>query len=162
MGLKLHLPTQIDGVFQEPTDFKQQLNVVIFVDQNSLINWLNSDQREKHELQTIRDKFDYSLSSLTQPYMYQDEDQKIYLIQKVLDGNLIRALTLCILWYTQKINTGFDTIKGDFNNLPDYVVYHPATDGKLVVIEDNSRGESVYLQILNYGRDIYAAMLPIL
>lgn len=95
--------------------------------------------------------------------MYQDEDQKIYLIQKVLDGNLIRALTLGKLWYSQKINTGYDTIKADFpnNTLPDYVVYHPATDGKLVVIEDNSRGSSIYLQVLNYGRDIYAAMLPI-
>ena len=163
-GLKLPLPTLIDGVFQEPIDFKQQLNVIIFVDQNSLINWLNNDQRDKHELRTIRDKFDYSLSALTQPYMYQDEDKKIYLIQKVLDGNLIRALTLGKLWYTKKINTGYDTIKESFpnNKLPDYVVYHPATDGKLVVIEDNYRRSHVYLQVLNYGRDIYSAMLPIL
>ena len=168
-GLAIGAPTVINGIFEEASDFTPQSNVVIFVRDNDLLDWLQDKRKSKQQLFKIRTSLDGwgSLAFLNEPYMFQAEDGKIYLIQNVIEGNKIQALTVALEWYIHRINLGFrgiDQPRAIFRTEPPvHVIYGITESMKPVILVDSSRGKQDYLQLLTYpGSDKYAAMLPIL
>ena len=168
-GLTLKPPAVIDGVFEEAGDFTPQPNVVIFVREDDLLDWLQDKRKSKQQIFKIRTTLDGwgSLASLNEPYMFQAEDGKIYLIQNVIEGNKIQALSVALEWYSHRINLGFrgtTELRLIFRTEPPvHVIYGITESMKPVILVDSSRGEKNYLQLLTYpGSDKYAAMLPVL
>jgi hypothetical protein len=110
-----------------------------------------------------------------EPYIYQRSDNttigtsldpredKFYLVQNVAAGDKARAIAVSYRWFNEKINGGFYT-KPYTESLPVHVVYRISQGGGIVVDpeEDRRSGAELYLELLNYGNGMYAALLPIL
>jgi hypothetical protein len=155
----------IQGYFVEPTDFKQQRDVIVFIGETDLKSWLISVTQSFNETFGIRVKVDLDMSVMTEPYIYQSKDGRIYLIQNVVGADRRRALQLGKNWYDQHINTGYATPPGQ---LYAHLIYGIAPDGVLVPDDNQTQGSPLYINILRYqkgeagmeGR--YAAMLDLI
>ena len=64
-------------------------------------------------------------------------------------------------WYLKKINKGYKTLEYQ-GDVPVYVVYSISQGLSPVLTENNAGTSSQYLQILSYGSEQNAAMLPLL
>ena len=176
------VPTQIEGVLVDAEDFKYQHYVLLFTSENDINAWLKTINLPSYFNIAIKDKLDISYGSLEEAYLYMAPDGKLYMIQNVRDGTFERAINVALTWVQQKINLGSAGLP-HVGPLPVYVVYGISTSSTPVVLEDNSKKETVYLQLLRYGsvpvtlripkangeaeirtetRTIYAAMFPLL
>lgn len=168
-GTDINIPEYIDKYFETEHDFKQVLNNRIFMKDKDLTAWLIS----KKELQNynrhfnIRDKIDTKINNL-EPYLYQDEDGKIYMIQNVFTGDFQKAITTAYTWFQYKVNIGSDPIPE--NITPVHMVYGISSSGNLTPIIDNTNGSETFVRILLYESNTdkldsdkkYAAIFEIL
>lgn len=129
----------------------------------------NLKENVQSTLQT--DTFTY-----TQPYIYQRSgntiisssynpaEDKFYLIQNVVANDLRRAIQVALNWFNKKRNTGFNTEKYDPDTsiFPVHIVYRIFPGGGIIVEQNNTQGSENYLEILSYGGNLYAAMLPLM
>lgn len=137
-----------------------------------------SSSLQQRKIQNLKENVQTHLRSnaytYQEPYIFQKSgsgtigtsldtrQDKFYLIQNVTGGELRRAIQVAYTWYTEKINTGFSTQKYENDVFPVYIIYR-ISQGLSIMIENNqSRGHERYLEILNYGNNFYAAMLPLL
>jgi len=171
------LPTQIDGLFEDETDFVQQPNVSIFVNERDLRLYLKSISRPGYQSIVIKDRLDISLGLEEEPYLYiappipPATEGKIYLIQNVNGGDKLRAISVADTWARDKINLGPQAPFYE-GTPPPYIVYGISTAATPVILENAAIGAENYLQLLDYrsrkvseeleieGR--YSAMLPLL
>lgn len=171
------LPTQVDGLFEDETDFIQQPNIAIFVNERDLRLYLKSISRPGYNSIVIKDRLDISLGLEEEPYLYiappipPSTEGKIYLIQNVSAGDKLRAISVANTWASDRINLGLHAPLYE-GTLPPYVVYGISTAAAPVILENAAIGAENYLQLLDYrsrrvseergteGR--YAAMLPLL
>ena len=155
------LPTQIAGLYETEEDFTAQNYTAIFVGEDHMRSWLNSISRIDYNAILIRNKLDLSLGLIEEPYLYQDEDSRIYLIQNVISGQFERTLTVAENWQTQFYNLGysapiFDTQSED---IPPYVLYGISKSNSLIIINDKTDNSEPFLELLSYGVNQFAAML---
>ena len=158
------VPTQLQGYYQEETDFRPQVNVAIFLSEMDIRAWIRSITRAGYSYLLIQDRLDLSLALVEDPYLYISPDGKIYMIQNVFAGEKARALQVAYQWITNYVNLSFYAPAYTGDPLP-YVSYGISTAAAPVVIENMTQGVTPYLQLLNYatrseGR--YAAMLSLL
>jgi hypothetical protein len=162
-GLDNPLPTEIKGLFTQADDFQRQDFTIILVGERDLQAWLRSLSRTGFRNVTIRERLDISYGLLDEPYLFINTDGKIYLIQNVIAGDLMRALNIAKQWNTTKVNKGFHVDPLDeTDTIPPYIVYGISTAAIPIPIEDHTNEQEEFLQILTYGSNRYAAMLPIL
>lgn len=184
VGADWKIPTELEGIYSDASDFRQQPSVAIFVGERDLATWLASINRPSYSSILIKDKLDISYGLLDEPYIYLSPDGKIYLIQNVQGGSFVRAITVAYLWLTNKINMGPQAPPYTADT-PVNVVYTISPAGTASVQTNNSMGSPVYLQLLLYGEGFqlvreqgkvrftregrgdetnkrYAAMLPLL
>ena len=155
------LPTQISGLYETEEDFTPQNYTAIFVGEEHMRSWLNSISRIDYNSIIIRNKLDLSLGLIEEPYLYQDEDDRIYLIQNVISGQFERAITVADNWLHQSYNLGysaplFDTQSED---IPPYVIYGISKSNSLIIINDKTNNTQPFLELLSYGVNQFAAML---
>lgn len=150
-------PIKIGGLYSYKEDFRMPKNNLLFISEHEFLKWL-SDEREKRTKLVVHFKVLPEFRQLISPYFYRDQE-RIYLIQNVVNGSFDRALMNAYSWYEEKNNLGF---KAPFfsGNTPAYVVYKVSADQKLVAQKDESLGTTKYLQLVDYGYNNYAAMLP--
>lgn len=159
----LMIPEEIQGMYREASDFITQPFTVILVGERDLQAWLKSLKRVGFRNVMIREQLDISYGLSDEPYLFMNADGKIYLIQNVLGGDRLRALGVTQEWTRSKKNPGYQGEPLDENEtLPPHVVYGISTAATPIPIEDLSNGAEVFLQLLSYGSNRYAAMLPIL
>ena len=163
-GLNLPIPSSIYKSNITSQDFKQQKNVAIFVSDSDLQSWINSIGKLSFLNLSIQKELSITNSIKKEPYLYISTDNKIYQIQNVLEGNLYRSLQVAYNWYLYKINMGYNASElTPINNLiPVHVIYGISPALTPVVIENNAPNLNNYLQILDYGSNQYAAMLPLI
>jgi hypothetical protein len=174
---ELILPIVIPNFYSTEDDFKYINNTRVFLGQAKLSLFLSSyDRTTRNYAQhyTIRTRIPVTnleaLSKNPEPYLYRDEQSKLYLIQNVFDGSKERALAVALYWYQYGINPG-----SDVPTTPDeervYVEYGVTAASQLEIVTDYSRNNNSYLRILYYGTPAdhtggaerrYGAMLEIL
>ncbi len=171
-GLTRPVPSEIASWFQDEDDFIQQPNVSVFIGEEAMRSWLRHRLPIEQNKDMIRQKLDISLGTLTDPYLYQSPKStegdldplggsKIYLIQNVAGGDKFRAFQVVYQWYDDQINPGFGTLPWEQTELPYHAIYGISTGSVLVVIENHTEGHDNFLQLLAYGNNQYAAMLPV-
>ena len=108
-----------------------------------------------------------------QPFLFKDNNKKIYIIQNVSNGSkYIKngkkiAMEIAYVWKTTKENIGAGSISSfTYPQKIKYVSYEIVSDNgdfrELVGTESNRNDESEYLQIILYNGGNYAAMLELL
>jgi hypothetical protein len=154
-------PVEIKSVLEDPSDFKQFTNSVIFTRESDMRTWLYSKFQLGVKNSTLHKKIDFSDANLTEPFIYQDTNFKFYIIQNVATSSFKRAINTAYNWYTIKVNYGYEaTDYSDGDVYPSHVIYGITAGNIPEPIKDNRNGNEKFLQILDYGENHYAAMLP--
>lgn len=171
IGLPVSPQNFIINFYETEKDFLQVPNSSIFLSEHDLSSWLFSIATYKNYIRnfSIKTKIDATLGFTPNPYLYQDEDGKIFIIQNILGGNKAKALSVATGWFNYKINLGSDPLPLTY--IPSHMVYGISNYSTLVPIEDQTEGGTIFVRLLYYGTqkdkisgndDKYAAMLELL
>jgi len=163
-GLEISIPDSISNYYVNYNDFKHQENVLLFINDEYFNIWFSSVSQTCFDYNMIKSTIDISFASLLDPYFYMDTDNKIYIIQNVLDGNLTSALNISNVWNTKKLNIGF--FSNPIDSIIPYILYEISISNNLILsdiqpypdILESSNLLNIPL-ILNYGNDYYASIL---
>lgn len=161
----------LENYFETETDFLPVPHSKIFMNEHDLDAWLNSLKSLQNYSQffSIRNTVTTSLRTNTDPYLYQDINGKIYIIQNVLGGTIDKAFSVAQNWYQFKVNIGYEPTP--LESTPYHMLYGISASSTLVPIEDHTFDQNNYYNILYYGsrsdrmlgkEGRYAAMLEIL
>jgi len=156
------VPTILD-IKIETSDFSHRRYNLILLDDDNFQQW------RQNQTISVNSRFVYTVGVTDifgeNPYLYLHTDGRGFIVQNVFTTNKYRALAVAFNWYREKINTGYYTLpyKTDDGTLISFphVVYGVKTDSTLVVIENNSENSDTYLELVSYGRQKYASLLPI-
>lgn len=163
-GLQIRLPRFLDNYYVYESDFEQQPRTVILIGQDNFNAWLSSLNRAGYRGITIITQLDVALMNRVEPYLYQTMDGSIYLGQNVENGELARALQVAVTWYMTLTNPGFTAAPyPDIETLP-YRIYDISPSSTLRLkneFVDPETPPDQVLEILEYGENTYAALLPL-
>lgn len=143
-----------------PEDFGPKPYNVIFTNRGSLNTWLRTIDDMTYKNLVISQELDSRNNNKKEPYMYISPTGKVYLIQNVSGGNFRAAIKVALDWYTEKNNRGYVSLEYE-DQIPVHVIYSISAAKTPQIKEDLSGGNSFYLQILDYGDEDYAALLPL-
>jgi hypothetical protein len=165
-GLSLPPNPYLNNVYEYEWDFTPYPHTRILIGQSHFESWAVYYRIKKHTGNLIYTSFDLELlQDSNEPILFKDEKtSKIYIVQNIQGRNKESALNLAEYWRQYKFNFGYNPPK--FKDILDkpYAVYGITYDNKLeLVYVRNIDNESIndYLQILKFGEDYYAALLPI-
>ena len=167
-GLIRKIPKEIIGLFVEETDFIQHQNVALFIRESDMKAWLFGIKNSEFKNIKIQNKLDISFGLYSEPYLYvsSDKNNNIYIVQNVIGGDMLRALNVSFNWFIKRVNHGYHSFPFENPNNPDqfpvFAIYGISTSSTLIVIKNRTNNESNFLQLLTYGPNQYAALLPIL
>ena len=157
---KTHVETVIDlsTVINFKPKLQVQPNVELFDSLNELIRW--NDNRSMLQQSIIATHLDISNKNRFDPYTFS-YDNVFYLIQNVIGGDIERAINVGFYWYRDHINYGYRSKTYD-DLFPDYVIYQLSESQTLIVATRHISIEgSNFIQLLDYGNNYFAAMLPL-
>lgn len=152
------IPIIIKGYYTYVSDFKAQDDTLIFMNKNTLLNWLNYNTSIIH--QTILPIQQY-------PYIFKDVNNNLFIVQNVKNNTFDEALNVANQWHLNKINIGYNVDKIIVNVEPS--IYTPILLSKynknINHLDLMVRGSKDY-KLLDYkyidGKiGIYAALLPL-
>ena len=163
--------TRLDDYYLYEEDFNKIPNSIIFLSNHLLKKWVNSMKENFIKTSVlVINKLSIDLYNNLEPIIFNDTNtNKIYLIQNIEEGDILRALNLCMIWKKTFINTGISTKVLDIplENVP-YIVYGISKTQTMIPIEneinDNTDENGYFYQILKFSSETekYAALLPIL
>jgi hypothetical protein len=162
------IPLEVRGLYREAIDFNPQPSTAILVGERDLQGWLRSLSRPGVKNMIVRDRLDLAFGVSDEPYLYALPDPttdvvRMYMIQNVLSGDRNRALHVAKTWYLDKVNLGFQADLPSLDvEMPVHVIFGISTAATPIPMEDLSGGNTSYLELLTYGSNQYAAMLPML
>lgn len=171
IGLPVIINNFIDNYYDNEGDFIPVPNSKIFLSGKDVELWLNSYKTSQNykKFYNVHNTINQSFQEKIEPYLYEDEDQHIYVIQNVRAGSIYRAFSLGITWKSENINRGYYVNQTE--TIPNYMVYIRSSDSHLIPIDDHTNGSSDFVRILYYGNldsyiskstvNLYAAILPI-
>ena len=143
----------INKFYETEEDFFQTPNTKIFVNKQDLDSWLNflkfSHNYNQHF--GIRREINQNMGLSLYPYIYQDTDGKIYIIQNVIGGSIEKAFAVSDTWINQQINVGADPKPLDLTS--PYILYGLSSSSTLTPIEYKGDivEEQTVRKILYYG-----------
>ena len=164
IGIPAEPKPVIERYYTEEKDFQQQDRVTIFMNENDYKIWLARSSIGQTQTYLVKSVLNFKYLLSKEPYMYQNTDGKIYIIQNVQGGDKMRALNVALTWKNERINLRNDAEPID--EIYVHVIYGISPSGNLVPIEDQSKGNPEFLRLLFYdipgetGR--YASMLEVL
>lgn len=161
----------IQGFYQKESDYIQHPHSRVFVDLNALNSWLNSlsTTNDYERFYTIKEQVSTKFADNREPYLFINEEGKVYLIQGVQGGHLRKALAVSLAYIEAGFNIGYYV--EDPDRLLAHKIYAINNNNSLVLVKDNSRGAYRYGELLYYGsvkeyslrkNRRYAAMLDLL
>jgi hypothetical protein len=83
------------------------------------------------------------------PYMYQDDDGRIYIVQNVVGGGISKSIAVSDIWYNYHINIGSDPVASE--TVLSHMIYGISPASTLIPIEDNTSGDEVFHKLIYYG-----------
>lgn len=174
-NLRYELPPEhiefLDNFYVTESDFINRPNSKIFINEQDLLAWMLSLKSTQNYARyfNIREKVEIAMGFSPDPYLYEDDDGKIYIIQNVVGGSKAKALAVAYVWYNSKVNIGNEPDALDI--VPIHMIYGISAASAIIPIEDQTHGGDVFLKLLYYGTQYdkavgkegrYAAMLEIL
>lgn len=164
-------PEFINNFYETETNYRQVPSSKLFISEKDLTAWLASlrGSLDYSRYYNIRRKLDQTMSLMMDPYLYQDDDGRIFLVQNVVGGNLLRALTVTNFWTIHKINIGPEPPAS--GSSPLYMIYGISSTATMVPIKDETNKQEIFEKILYYGSQAdltadkkgnYAALLELL
>ena len=161
----------LDNFYETESDFQELPNSKIFLNEKDLTAWMLSLKSSQNYSRyfNIRRKIEIAMGFSPDPYMYQDNDGKIYIVQNVVGGNKAKAMAVAQTWYQHRVNIGAEPSPLDI--VPIHMIYGISPASTLIPIEDQTHGADVFLKLVYYGSQVekaagkegrYAAMLEIL
>ena len=150
----------LENYYETDSDFSEVPNSKIFMNEKDLTAWLLSLKSSQNYSRyfNIRTKIDASMGFAVDPYMYRDEDGKIYIIQNVIGGSQNKALAVAQTWEQYKVNVGNDPIPLDNTNPPVHMVYGISPSSTMIPIQDNTNNYDNFLSIVYYGSQVDKVM----
>lgn len=150
-AIRLRYKDSIDNFYETESDFIDVPNSKLFMNERDLKAWVISLKSSQNYSRffNIRTKVEIGMGSTLYPYMYQDNDGKVYIIQNVVGGGVAKAMAVAHTWYTYHINLGNDPSPMD--TTPIHMIYGISPGSKLIPIEDITNGSDTFLKILYYG-----------
>lgn len=141
----------LDNFYETETDFNNVPNSKIFMNEKDLTAWLLSLKSSQNYSRyfNIRDKIEAGMGFSPDPYMYEDNDGKIYIIQNVVGGTKAKALAVSQTWYQFRVNIGSEPTPLDV--VPIHMIYGISPSSTMIPIEDNTNGADVFLKLMYYG-----------
>lgn len=159
----------IESYYSSEYDFDFVFDGILFIGDDDLLNWLSIEKNPNNF--NIKQHIDHKMSTLPEPYLHQDDNGRVYIIQNVLNSSLSKAIAVSEKWLKYQINIGFEPIPTPIDEFPVYMVYGISPYGTMVPIEDFTLGSKNYAKILYYGtksekikgkNNRYAAVLELL
>lgn len=162
----------IENFYETESDFISSPNTKIFINERDLNAWLlslNSSHNYSRYF-NIRKKIEIAMGFSPDPYMYEDDDGKIYIIQNVLGGSKSKAMAVAQNWYDYKVNIGYERVD-PLDSFPIHMIYGISSASTLIPVEDQTNDANIFLKLVYYGsyadkiankEGRYAAMLEIL
>ena len=128
----------IEGYYQTISDFASNPNQIIFLNNKSITDWINSLVHKEYKNNKIQNSIN---RNTIEPYFYSNNN--IYngspvIIQNVKDHDLQRAITVSNLWNKNHINAGFNAE---------------------IQLPEGSSSEIGKTSVIEYGNAQYAAVL---
>ena len=154
------IPKDIKSIFQEESDFKQFNNTVIFVNEPDMRTWLTSKTHLGIKTSNVHKKIEFTDNSGTDPFIYQDQNNRFFIIQNVLNSDFKRSVQVAYTWYTKLINLGYSADQYN-DTIPSNIIYGITAGNIPQPIKDNRNGDTNFILLLNYGENRFAAMLPL-
>ena len=129
----------------------------IYIQKSNIQQRLIQNLKNKKQTTINNEAFTY-----IEPFILYTEE-KYYLVQNVIAGDIDRALNVAYIWNTNNYNIGYTSPKFDITEKSEPVnkIYY-FENNKLTVLEDNSVGNENFLMIYKYQGPYYAALLPLL
>ena len=85
IGLRQQLPLIIPGSYSRLTDFRSRNHNLIFLSDYDLKKWIRSRKSTLRNNLVLRTTLSNQMSSFINPYLYNDQNMRIYLVQNVTD-----------------------------------------------------------------------------
>lgn len=159
----VRIPTIIHYSDITEEDFIHSRRTAVFIGESDMRTWLNSLDKLSFKNIIIENELNISNALRTEPYLYNAPTGNIYMIQNVSGGDKLKSINVAYNWYISKKNIGHSSEQfKDVENVPVFVVYGISPALSPIVIENHAGESTQYLQLLSYGSEQYAAMLPLL
>lgn len=171
------IPMYIKNYYTDSLDFDQTDNNMIFTnieDFDEWVNNLNNNAKIYTKYYQIVNKLSKDYNTIIEPYIYKDENDKLYIIQNTYSGDIETAIKISKIWVQYRTNLGPDKDESDME-LNDYIIYKLDKVGNLVIekIVTNSDQEEVitdnmaqvfYYEEIEGKKKIrqYAAIFPLI
>lgn len=166
MGLSAEGRVVINNYYQRSIDFDYQRGIKVFIGRDDINMFLTEINMKNNKLYQINRTLDITASLPLEPILYMHSENRVYLIQNVVGGDIERVYTLIKEWISRNVNLGPRVEPS--NEIPNHFIYGISPTGKIVPIKDNTNGAPVYSEIIQYtpgtlssfGR--YGALLPLM
>jgi hypothetical protein len=141
----------LENYYETESDFQIVPNSKIFVNEKDLLAWMLSLKSSQNYSRyfNIREKIEIAMGFSPDPYLYGDEDGKIYIVQNVVGGTKAKALAVAYTWYNYRVNIGAEPNPLDV--VPIHMIYGISAASSLIPIEDKTNGANVFLKLIYYG-----------
>lgn len=156
----IKVPTEIYRTITSD-DFTKQPYEAVFVNEHDLKTWLNTMNKMTYKNIIIDKKLSLSNEVKIEPYIYSDPDGNTYMIQNVVNGDLLRAINVANYWKLNKINLGFNSEHIEEKDVPNHVIYIISPSFNPILSKNNAGDSTDYIQILSYRHNKYAAMIKL-
>lgn len=151
-GDEVKINNTISNYYSHSMYFKNDANTTVWLGKD-FKTWLEI-KTSKYELYKIYRTINLSLVDTNIPYLYEDTDGSIYMIQNPRDGSIEAAATIAHKWKSSNRNIGVDVPEDDlltFEEVSPVLIYGIGVSGNLVPIFDNTYDDYNYIELLYYG-----------
>lgn len=141
----------------------REIGVEIFISEKELTMWLKHRITANLPIIILR-KLNPTLAYEETPIIYEDDDDKIYIIQNVNTGSFRQVMDVVKKWMNKRQNRGYNYVSKKrvaedeklrlMNQNPitlSHKIFAISVAGHLEVIEDNSMGQPNFLSVLTYA-----------
>lgn len=162
----------IDNFYEVESDFINRSNSRIIIGEIHFNQWYSSLSGNLYSLisnsNDIKHKIETPMSNIKRPFLFQDNDFRMYIVQNVETGRADHALAVCKYWYEAFVNIGYKNTPTI--DIPAHMIFCISSEYYLEAIADLTNGSDVYVKILYYGNAAeymsgkgapYAALLPL-
>lgn len=101
------IPYKIENFYTVPLNFKITKPIGIFIGKTIFNEWYQWNKEKSLNMNVIKNNLSKFNSLINAPFFYEEEDKQ-YIIQNVIDGNLERALAVTYAWINELKFLGYN------------------------------------------------------
>jgi hypothetical protein len=148
-------PSFIDGYYVIASDYRPAPHTKIFIGDEDLNAWLATTRSSQNysRFYNIRSQIAVGMGFTQDPYLYEDEEGHVYIIQNVSGGSLDKAMSVAATWSLHRFNVGFNPEPAE--TLDPYMIYGISPAAKMIPIEDHTQNQNAFSRVLYYGSQVH-------